>query len=226
MGQAAGGSRVTRLTHVESPEVLPASAYEAVAVIRPAHREGEHLLGEGQGHLGGTGPGAPPPPLGLAGVPRAPTWSLSVCTRAAPLTHTGCRAPAILVTSPDVRDGLVESAGCDPGSHYRPAHVGRRGGLGHPEGWNSPAVPQPWLHSPALDWGFPRFLTTPLTWGGRGTGLPGWRPSYQSVSLRGGEGRAIREPPGRPSRLAMPWASAQAGQSCQWPGVPLALSLS
>lgn len=119
------------------------------------------------------------------------------------------------MTSPDVRDGLVESAGCDPGFHYRPAHVWRRGGLGHPEGWNSPAAPQPWLHSPAFDWGFPRFLTTPLTWGGRSTGLPGWRPSYLSVSLKGGgERRAIREPPGRPSRLTMPWAGAQAGQSC------------
>ena len=75
MGQAARGSWVTRFTHVESPEVLPASAYKAVAVIRPAHREGEHLLGEGQECLGGTGPGAPPPPLELAGVPRAPTWS-------------------------------------------------------------------------------------------------------------------------------------------------------
>ena len=155
MGQAAGGSRVTRFTHVVSPEGLPASAYEAVAVIRPAHREGEQLLGEGQRHLGGTGPGAPPPPLGLAGVPHAPTWSLSVCTRAAPLTHAGCRAPAILVTSPGVRDGLVESAGCDPGSHYRPAHVGRRGGLGHPEGWNSPAAPSPGCTPLPLTGAFP-----------------------------------------------------------------------
>lgn len=127
-------------THVESPSP-PASAHEAVAAIG-LHGEGERLLGEVGGQPWRRWARSSPTSSGAGRGPMGPTWSLSVCTRAAPLTHTGCRAPAILVTSPDLREGLLGVCWRDLGSHYLPAHGGREGKAPwHLEGWNFSSAP-------------------------------------------------------------------------------------
>lgn len=102
----------------------------------------------------------PPCPLRPAGVPLVPTWSLSVCTRAAPLTDTGCRGPAITGAAPGLCRQLLEPVGCGQGSvHCLPA-CQAPGRLEFPSG--APALPG--LGRTSLpDWVLCSFLTAPLT---------------------------------------------------------------
>lgn len=55
VGLSLGGS--PRFTHMEPLKLVPAPPHQGVAVIRPAHTEGKHLLG---GKAGGTWEGLDP----------------------------------------------------------------------------------------------------------------------------------------------------------------------
>lgn len=180
VGHAVGGSQGgSKLTHMESPELLPASSCEGVAVIRPAHGKGERLLDEiGWGLLGGARPGTPSLSLGAGRGPISldlePVCLYQSCPAHRHRVPGACHRCGF-PRSPSQVSGVcrvwssVPLPPCLHGEEGRPRVPRRLFGI--PRRCPRPATSL--LHFPACDWVLHSFLTAPLAC--RGAGAQGFR---------------------------------------------------